>query len=93
MSAYEKTPDWQSPRKKAELEAEREKKVEDDIKQYGYKRFEDYMEMADIGMLTRALAISAFREELEYNLFVVDECPTEAIDTVALKKMLEDESE
>lgn len=72
-------PLWKSPRK-----------VEEEIRDYQRKRFEDYMELADIGMLTRALAISALREELEYTLMAVDDCPTEAIDSEALKRMLED---
>lgn len=34
---------------------------------YRAKRFEDYMVKVDKGELTRELAITALREELEYN--------------------------
>ena len=47
--------EWKSPRK-----------VEEEVREYKHKRFEDYMVMADEGKLTRALAITAFREELEH---------------------------
>lgn len=47
---------WKSPRV-----------IEQDIKQYKYKKFEDYMTMADNGELSRQLAITAFREEIEYS--------------------------
>lgn len=46
---------WKSPRKR-----------EEEVKQYRSKRFEDYMVMADEGKLPRALAITAFREELQH---------------------------
>lgn len=45
---------WKSPRK-----------VEEEIRQYQHKRFEDYMEMADIGLISRQLAIQAMRDEVE----------------------------
>ena len=35
-------------------------------KAYRAKRFEDYMQMVDRGELTRELAITAFKEELEF---------------------------
>lgn len=47
--------DWKSPRK-----------VEEEVREYKHKRFEDYMVLADEGKLPRALAITAFREELEH---------------------------
>lgn len=47
--------EWKSPRK-----------IEEEIRQYRYKRFEDYMQMEDRGELTRSLAIAALREELEF---------------------------
>tara|TARA_B100001245_G_C22891839_1_gene429657 strand:- start:2568 stop:2798 length:231 start_codon:yes stop_codon:yes gene_type:complete len=76
MTAFEKAP----------------KSVEQEIKEYQRKRFEEYMEMADIGMLPRALAITALREEIEYSLSYTDDCATEAIDAESLRKILEDES-
>lgn len=48
------TEQWKSPRK-----------IEEEVRKYKHKRFEDYMVMADEGKLTRALAITAFIEELE----------------------------
>ena len=48
------TQNWKSPRK-----------VEEEIKQYQRERFEAYMKMADDGVLTQALGITALREELE----------------------------
>ena len=36
-------------------------------KAYKAKRFEDYMQQVDAGKMTRALAITAFKEELEFN--------------------------
>jgi hypothetical protein len=53
------------------------RKVEEEIRLYQHKRFEDYMELADIRMLTRELAIAALREELEYTMSPSDDCPTE----------------
>lgn len=47
--------EWKSPRK-----------IEEEIKEYRLKRFEDYMQMEDRGELTRELAITALREEIEY---------------------------
>lgn len=46
---------WKSPRK-----------IEEEVKAYKAKRFEDYMEMVDRGELTRELAITALREEMEH---------------------------
>jgi hypothetical protein len=48
-------PDWKSPRKVAE-----------EIRDYQRKRFEDYMQMEDRGEISRALAITALQEELNY---------------------------
>lgn len=45
---------WKSPRK-----------VEEEIHDYQRKRFEDYMEMADIGLISRELAVRALRDEVE----------------------------
>ena len=45
---------WKSPRK-----------VEEEIRDYQRKRFEDYMEMADIGLISRELAVRALRDEVE----------------------------
>ena len=45
---------WKSPRK-----------VQEDIRDYQRKRFEDYMRMADEGTLSRELAIAALRDEVE----------------------------
>jgi len=47
--------EWKSPRK-----------IEEEVRQYKLERFESYMQMADDGKLPRALAIAAFREELEH---------------------------
>jgi hypothetical protein len=47
---------WKSPRK-----------VEEEVKQYRSKRFEDYMVMVDEGKITRELAITALREEIEHS--------------------------
>lgn len=44
---------WKSPRK-----------VDEEIRQYKHERFEKYMQMADDEVLTRALAIAAFTEEI-----------------------------
>lgn len=46
---------WKSPRR-----------IEEDVRAYRHKRFEDYMQMEDRGELTRALAITALREEMNY---------------------------
>lgn len=45
------------------------RKVEEEIKLYQRDRFETYMQMADDGVLERALAITAFREELESGIW------------------------
>ncbi len=47
---------WKSPRK-----------IEEEVKEYRAKRFEDYMVMVDEGKLTRELAITALREEIQYS--------------------------
>jgi hypothetical protein len=47
---------WKSPRKIAE-----------EIRDYQRKRFEDYMELADIGLISRELAIQALKNECEIN--------------------------
>jgi uncharacterized protein YicC (UPF0701 family) len=48
--------EWKSPRK-----------IEEEVKEYRLKRFEDYMTMVDNGELTRELAFTALREEIEYS--------------------------
>lgn len=48
--------EWKSPRK-----------VDEELKAYKEKRFEDYMQMVDRGELSRELALTAFREELDYD--------------------------
>lgn len=48
--------EWKSPRK-----------IEEEVKEYREKRFEDYMQMVDGGELTRELAFTALREEIEYS--------------------------
>lgn len=48
------------------------RKVEEEIRAYKYKRFEDYMRMADDGTLTRELAIAAFKDEDTTLLWVED---------------------
>lgn len=47
--------EWKSPRK-----------IEEEVKEYRLKRFEDYMVMVDKGELTRELAFTALREEIQY---------------------------
>ena len=47
---------WKSPRK-----------IEEEVKEYRLKRFEDYMVMVDEGKLTRELAFTALREEIQYS--------------------------
>lgn len=47
---------WKSPRK-----------IEEEVREYRAKRFEDYMVMVDEGKLTRALAITALREEIQHS--------------------------
>lgn len=47
---------WKSPRK-----------IEEEVQEYRAKRFEDYMVMVDEGKLTRELAITALREEIQYS--------------------------
>lgn len=68
---------WKSPRK-----------IEEEIRLYQRKRFEDYMELEDVGMLTRELALAALREELAV---VENDCPTEAIDTNEITRLLAEE--
>lgn len=46
---------WKSPRK-----------IEEEVKEYRLKRFEDYMQLVDKGELTRELAFIALREEIQY---------------------------
>jgi hypothetical protein len=43
-----------------------QRKIEEEMKVYRSKRFEDYMCMADRGVVERAIAISALREEISY---------------------------
>ena len=50
------TEQWKSPRK-----------IEEEVKAYRAKRFEDYMQMEDRGEITRELAIAALRQEIEYS--------------------------
>lgn len=50
------TEQWKSPRK-----------IEEEVSAYRQKRFEDYMQMEDRGEITRELAITALREEIEYS--------------------------
>ena len=50
---------WKSPRK-----------VEEELREYKLKRFEAYMTMEDNGVLTRELALAAFRDELDYGIFI-----------------------
>lgn len=47
---------WKSPRKR-----------EEEVKEYRQKRFEDYMSMVDRGELTREIAITALREEIQFS--------------------------
>lgn len=47
--------EWKSPRK-----------IEEEVRDYRLKRFEDYMVMADEGKLPRELALAAFRDELQH---------------------------
>ena len=64
MSAYEKTGDWQSPRKKLEIEEQR--RLTESRQELARKVmvFESYMELVDIGMITTEMAMIAIREEL-----------------------------
>jgi len=48
--------EWKSPRK-----------IEEEIREYKLKRFEDYMSMVDRGELAREIAITALREEIQYS--------------------------
>lgn len=50
------TEQWKSPRK-----------IEEEVQEYRLKRFEDYMQLVDKGELTRELAFTALREEIEYS--------------------------
>ena len=55
FSSNGKTQDtWKSPRK-----------IDEEIRLYQRKRFEDYMSMADIGLISREMAIRAMRNEVE----------------------------
>ncbi len=45
------------------------RKIKEEINQYRYDRFEKYMQMADDEVLTRELAIAAFRDEDTYLLW------------------------
>lgn len=45
---------WKSPRK-----------IEEEVRLYHRKRFEDYMQLADAGIITRELAFRAMRDEIE----------------------------
>lgn len=47
--------EWKSPRK-----------VEEEMKQYKYNRFDSYMDSVRRGELTRNLALAAFADETEY---------------------------
>lgn len=53
--------EWKSPRKR-----------EEEVKEYRLKRFEDYMQMVDRGELTREIAFTALREEIQYSDEVTD---------------------
>ena len=46
------------------------RKVEEEIKQYRYGRFEMWLGMADNGEITRELALAAFRDEDSVLLWV-----------------------
>ena len=46
--------EWKSPRK-----------IDEEIRNYQRKRFEDYMSMADLRIISRELAIQAMRDEVE----------------------------
>ena len=59
--------EWKSPRK-----------VEEEMRDYNRQRFEQYMQMADDGTLTRALAIAAMREEQEFRLLTAEEAKEDA---------------
>jgi hypothetical protein len=50
------TPQWKSPRK-----------IEEEVRAYRSKRFEDYMKMEDRGEIERSIAITALREEIAYS--------------------------
>ncbi len=50
------TEQWKSPRK-----------IEEEVSAYRQKRFEDYMVLVDKGEITRALAFTALREEIQYS--------------------------
>lgn len=47
---------WKSPRKR-----------EEEVQEYRAKRFEDYMVMVDKGELTREIAFTALREEIQFS--------------------------
>lgn len=55
---------WKSPRK-----------IEEEVRNYRRKRFEDYMVLADNGELTRELACTALREEIEYSELDLSDLP------------------
>lgn len=42
------------------------RQVESEVAAYRHKRFEDYMLKVDSGELPRAIAFTAFRQEIEY---------------------------
>lgn len=45
---------WKSPRK-----------IEEEIRDYQRHRFEGYMELADVGLISREMAIRAMQDEIE----------------------------
>ena len=51
----ESQPEWKSPRK-----------IEEEVRAYQSKRFEDYMAMVDRGELEREIALTALRQELDH---------------------------
>lgn len=57
----ETTSEWRSPRR-----------VEVELRNYQRARFEAYMRMEDDGTITRALAISALRDEMESGIWTPD---------------------
>lgn len=48
-------PNWRSPRQ-----------LDEELRGYTHRRFEKYMQMVDDGILARAVAITAFQDEVEY---------------------------
>lgn len=53
---------WKSPRQ-----------IEQEVREYRAKRFEDYMCLVDEGELTLALACAALREEVAYSEMPIGE--------------------